>query len=439
MKERHPSLQQMTELEKSEHLLNVPCEGEIHVLITISGTPMGPDTSKKLSMSSVGELTVEVIKAVGLSTKKSWRNQKDLCTVLQVGNSRLQTQTVVNSVNPFFGRTLIFDIEDISEVLEVTVLDDNGDMEDDFMGKVKIPLQSIEDGVERWYRLKCHKSRKGAPGDQPRILLRIDLKYQRLRACKSLLRPLSIKYEENQKKEFEFAVLKRNFKRLNNIKAKLNTLGSNIRSLFQWEDPFKSSYAVITYIFVLWYLELWMIPFIPLLLMAFYTMKPEFVLIKIKDDDEEQNEDIDGDISYSEEMDHADEWTISNKIKELMGKAFWMQDTIGRIVDKVERISNLLSVSPAPFISGVFSCILVFLIILLYLVPLRLILLVWGLKKFIKGLLGYPSKPGKLTNLISRVPTNEQLLDFEELPPVSVDTKKLELIRMRASQDSLVI
>jgi len=62
-----------------------------------------------------------------------------------------------------------------------------------------------------------------------------------------------------------------------------------------------------------------------------------------------------------------------------------------------------------------------------------------GLNKFRKGLMKEMDSPNKVISLVSRVPTDEELLDVEELPSVCEDSERLEMLRRAASKDSDVI
>ena len=71
-------------------------------------------------------------------------------------------------------------IQDITEVLEVTVYDeeDDKDEDDDFLGRVCLPLLRVRPGT-RWLFLKDPRCRKPAGGNQPRILLHFQIEYNR--------------------------------------------------------------------------------------------------------------------------------------------------------------------------------------------------------------------------------------------------------------------
>lgn len=66
-------------------------------------------------------------------------------------------------------------VKDVNSVLEVTVFDEDPDYKVEFLGKVAIPLLSINNGVQKWYSLKNKKLTSRAKGNNPRILLEMRL------------------------------------------------------------------------------------------------------------------------------------------------------------------------------------------------------------------------------------------------------------------------
>ena len=90
------------------------------------------------------------------------------------------------------------DVEDITDVIEITVLDENKRTKSDFLGKVRnffdlscmccnlnyfkvsIPLLNIKNEEKNWYKLKGKSLSKVAKGDSPEILLEIKLFWNQL-------------------------------------------------------------------------------------------------------------------------------------------------------------------------------------------------------------------------------------------------------------------
>ena len=83
------------------------------------------------------------------------------------------------------------DVQDIHDVLEVTVYDEDKDHKYEFLGKVDIilrtsflhppptqimvPLLWIKNGERKWIRLKDKSLRKRAKGEEPQILLEMNV------------------------------------------------------------------------------------------------------------------------------------------------------------------------------------------------------------------------------------------------------------------------
>ena len=83
------------------------------------------------------------------------------------------------------------DVQDIHDVLEVTVYDEDKDHKYEFLGKVDpflmdpifshfasqimVPLLWIKNGERKWIRLKDKSLRKRAKGDEPQILLEMNV------------------------------------------------------------------------------------------------------------------------------------------------------------------------------------------------------------------------------------------------------------------------
>lgn len=60
-------------------------------------------------------------------------------------------------------------------MLQVTVYDEDRDHRFEFLGAVAIPLLRIENGQKRWYALKDTKLRARAKGQNPQILLELNI------------------------------------------------------------------------------------------------------------------------------------------------------------------------------------------------------------------------------------------------------------------------
>jgi len=441
----------------SPSLISSPLtQGTIHLLVTISGSPERPEKlEKKELLSSVGRLTVGVERAEGLS--KDWidaamssldRCGRDPYAVIEVGNCRRQTQTIEGTVHPRFERMFLFDLNDMSEDLVVSIFDENNDIEREnlLLGKVVIPLLRIAQAPEtRWYRLKGQSLRKSADGDSPRVLLSTHLEYNLARAAIAMLEPPTTKYEKAAAdQQFTMEKFKTNAKRLKDVKESLSDFSQKISAVLSWEDPFKSTYALITYILMVLYMELWALPILPILLLLYHALRRKAGPKSSADEEEAGrcegcDEDLSGAEEESEEVEKEEEdWNIADRVKMVAKNACWMQEAMGDVADKAESLQNLFNCT-VPLMSSVFGLALILIMFVLYLVGFRWMILIWGVNKFRKGLVGQPSTPSKLSNLLERVPNSQQLLDQEELLATDLDIESLRELRSNASKDSLVI
>ena len=143
------------------------------------------------------------------------------------------------------------------------------------------------------------------------------------------------------------------------------------RSLFHWDDPFKSSYALVTYVVAVTYLDLWALPLLPILWITYHWFHPPGLPGSTEEEEEEEErrcEDCDANITKDEEPE--DSWKISGIIKEVTQKAVWMQEMMGSVADTAESFQNLLNCT-VPLVSAALLGLLALLMVLLYLVPVR--------------------------------------------------------------------
>ena len=71
-------------------------------------------------------------------------------------------------------------VKDITQVLEITVYDEDRDHRVEFLGKLVIPLLRIKNGVKRWYTLKDKNLCSRAKGMSPQVgYKKTDFKFER--------------------------------------------------------------------------------------------------------------------------------------------------------------------------------------------------------------------------------------------------------------------
>ena len=85
---------------------------------------------------------------------------------LQLGRNRFRTKVVKKNLNPSWHEEFTFWVEDLSEDLVVSVLDEDRYFNDDFVGQLKVPVSRVFDAEDKslgttWHKLhpKNKKSR----------------------------------------------------------------------------------------------------------------------------------------------------------------------------------------------------------------------------------------------------------------------------------------
>ncbi|NXJ24340.1 MCTP1 protein, partial [Dicrurus megarhynchus] len=197
------------------------------------------------NISDVGFLQVKVIRAEALMaadvTGKDSFSKSDPFCVVELNNDRLLTHTVYRNLNPEWNKIFTFNIKDIHSVLEVTVYDEDRDRSADFLGKVAIPLLSIQNGEQKAYVLKNKQLTGPTKGV---IYLEIDVIFNAVKASIRTLMPKEQKYIEEEDR-LSKQLLLRNFVRMKHCIMALVTAVCYISSCFDWDSPPRSLAAFL--------------------------------------------------------------------------------------------------------------------------------------------------------------------------------------------------
>ncbi|XP_069446262.1 multiple C2 and transmembrane domain-containing protein 1 isoform X12 [Ovis canadensis] len=330
------------------------------------------------NLKDVGFLQVKVIRAEGLMAADVTGKSDPFC-VVELNNDRLLTHTVYKNLNPEWNKVFTFNIKDIHSVLEVTVYDEDRDRSADFLGKVAIPLLSVKASL--------------------RTLIPKEQKY--------------IEEENRLSKQ----LLLRNFIRTKRCVMVLVNAAYYVNSCFDWDSPPRSLAAFVLFLFVVWNFELYMIPLVLLLLLTWNY----FLIISGKDN--RQRDTVVEDMLEDEEEDDDKDDKDSEK-KGFINKIYAIQEvciSVQNILDEVasfgERIKNTFNWT-VPFLSWLAIVALCAFTVILYFIPLRYIVLVWGINKFTKKLRNpYAIDNNELLDFLSRVPSDVQVVQYQELKP----------------------
>ncbi|XP_073509418.1 multiple C2 and transmembrane domain-containing protein 2 [Phyllobates terribilis] len=362
------------------------------------------------NLKDIGFLQVKVLKAEDLLAA-DFSGKSDPFCVLEVGNDRLQTHTVYKNLNPEWNKVFTFPVKDLHDSLEVTVFDEDGDKPPDFLGKVVIPLLSVRHGHQVAYLLKNKDLSSASKGV---VHLEIDLIFNPVRASIRTFHPKEKRFIEDNPK-FSKKILSRNVYRVKKITMAIWNTMRFIKSCFLWESTKRSLIAFLIFVVTLWNLELYMIPLFLLLLFAYnFTM---ITTGKVSTQDNLEGMDIGEDDEDDEK--ESERKSIRDRIQMVQDIVITAQNILEEIACFGERIKNTFNWS-VPFLSLLACSILLVATVILYFIPLRYIILIWGVNKFTKKLRNpYAIDNNEFLDFLSRVPSDVQKVQYAELKPNS--------------------
>ncbi|XP_032191624.1 multiple C2 and transmembrane domain-containing protein 1 isoform X2 [Mustela erminea] len=364
------------------------------------------------NLKDVGFLQVKVIRAEGLMVADVTGKSDPFC-VVELNNDRLLTHTVYKNLNPEWNKIFTFNIKDIHSVLEVTVYDEDRDRSADFLGKVAIPLLSIQNGEQKAYVLKNKQLTGPTKGV---IYLEIDVIFNAVKASLRTLIPKEQKYIEEENR-LSKQLLLRNFIRMKRCVMVLVNAAYFVNSCFDWDSPPRSLAAFVLFLFVVWNFELYMIPLVLLLLLTW-----NYFLIISGKDNRQRDTVVEDMLEDEEEEDDKDDKDSEkkgfiNKIYAIQEVCISVQNILDEVASFGERIKNTFNWT-VPFLSWLAIVAFCVFTVILYFIPLRYIVLVWGINKFTKKLRSpYAIDNNELLDFLSRVPSDVQVVQYQELKP----------------------
>ncbi|GAU99133.1 hypothetical protein RvY_10176-2 [Ramazzottius varieornatus] len=381
-------------------------------------------------MGDVGTVTVKVFRGYGLRAA-DLNGKSDPYCVLQLVNARMQTQVELKTLDPEWNREFTFPVNDIHAVLDVTVYDMDQDKKSDFLGRIAVPLLKIHNRERRWYALKDQNLIGRTKGS---ILLEMDMLYNPVRAAVRTFKPREARLNQEETK-FRRQVLLRNVHRMRSIAAPFGEMAQFARSCLQWESRSRSITAFFVYMLSVYFFELWMAPVALLgiflkhyvkqqLVQTTYARDPhhdelmEYDDVVLEEDEDWMEEDPNKLPSVVNKMGSSN--NIVHKVKLAQEQLRLVQNLLGFAADLCERMQNTVAFA-VPWLSHLAVIILAVVAVVLYFVPLRAILLIYGVHKFTKKL----RKPHSLGNnelldFMSRVYTVEEVKQYREFRPREV-------------------
>ncbi|KAM9464857.1 multiple C2 and transmembrane domain-containing protein 1-like [Salvelinus alpinus] len=244
-------------------------------------------------------------------------------------------------------------------------------------------------------------------------------------------------------------LLLQNFNRVRHCVLFLINAGCYINSCFEWHSPQRSICAFLLFVLVVWNFELYMIPLALLLPLAWnyilvasgkdtrQDVQAMEDLLEDEDEDYDKDDKVPGpghsdDVRLPESHILVDmlaswhfEWIrvmVDPERKGFINKLYAIQDvciSVQNALDEVasygERIKNTFNWT-VPFLSWLAIVALCVATVLIYYIPLRYIVLAWGVNKFTKKLRDpYNIDNNELLDFLSRVPSDIQVVQYREL------------------------
>ena len=151
--------------------------GKLRLYVTISGTTLNdPDSDENnvanwenwksiltkrkyvsrhyFTPANVGHVLVYIHRAKGIPFRTFGGEPNPFCFVA-VGEVAFRTPTVISTTNPSWNRYFEFDVQDITDSLQISILDEgNTNKNHRCLGSVKIPLLCVPNNERVWHALR---------------------------------------------------------------------------------------------------------------------------------------------------------------------------------------------------------------------------------------------------------------------------------------------
>ncbi|XP_044745710.1 multiple C2 and transmembrane domain-containing protein-like isoform X2 [Coccinella septempunctata] len=418
--------------------------GSLHLLLTISGTTASetitdlttyeedPNEMEEIrsrydwqktfhNLKDVGHLVVKVYRASGLAAADIGGKSDPFC-VLELGNARLQTQTEYKTLTPNWNKIFTFNVKDINSSLEITVYDEDRDHKMEFLGKLIIPLLRIRNGEKRWFALKDKKLRLRAKGNNPQILLEMYLTWNPLRACIRTLNPREEKYMQSEVK-FKRQVFLKNVMRLKVFIILFYEFLKIFENCFEWESTIQSFAALSVWLLLCYYFEPWMVPVgILLVFLKQYIVKTLAGPTNIPWDETVDSDEMEDDEEEVKDAMSEEKRTLKERLQAIQEVTQSVQNAIGKIASLLESVKNTFNFT-VPYLSWIAITMLLAATVVLYFIPMRYLLMLWGTNKFLRRILRPHAVPNnELMDLLSRVPDDEMMTWIMKLLATALST-----------------
>eukprot|EP00105_Crassostrea_gigas_P016567 XP_011434002.1 PREDICTED: multiple C2 and transmembrane domain-containing protein 2-like isoform X1 [Crassostrea gigas] len=271
-------------------------------------------------------------------------------------------------------------------------------------------------GLRRWYALKDKKLLGRSKGA---ILLEMDFIYNPVKAAIRTVNPREEKYMQPDPK-FKISLMKRNINRVTQIISSIMEVGKFLQSCFEWESKARSITAFTVFLIITWFFEPYMLPVTLLLLfLKNYLIKSAKEAFSVESKEEvvsvdEEDDDEDDDAAKQKKDEKK---SVREKFQAAQEVCLQVQQGMDMVASLGERIKNTFNWT-VPWLSMLAVTVLSIGVIVLYYLPIRVLILLWGINKFTKKLRAPNAIPNnELLDFLSRVPSDSELIQYRELAP----------------------
>lgn len=372
----------------------------------------------------VGKMIITIHQARDLVAADLGGKSDPYC-VIELTNSRLQTSTVYKSLNPRWRATYILDVADVHDCLEVTVYDYDKSKRSEFLGRIVIPLLRIRTNVKKWYMLKDKKLTQVTRGA---VQLQLSVHYNPVKAVIRTFNPREEKLLVSEK-AFKLGVLKSNTDRVFRLMEGMVGVSNFVNGCFDWKEKIHGSIAFVAFVVVVWNAELYMLP-IAVVLLLFKNLVVLHYSGKLFEEEEPQvgshedkygfvREYVDQDKkegdNYKKLKDDKKGSSLRERLQSIQDVCLQVQETMDAVACVGERVKNTF-LWKVPWLSILAVLTMLTISFILYIVPLRLIVLAWGINRFTrKYRVGDRVPNNEVLDFLSRVPSDNELVEYREL------------------------
>jgi len=174
---------------------------------------------------------------------------------------------------------------------------------------------------------------------------------------------------------------------------------------------------------IVWNFELYMVP-ITLLIVFFKNLLVVHIagnLMKDKDEDEYVDEEDDDEEEEKDKQKSSkkdeEKKGFKEKLQQIQEICLQVQEGMDMAASGGERVKNTFNWT-VPWLSWLAIVLLSIGTVVLYFVPIRYLIIAWGINKFTKKLRAPNAIPNnELVDYLSRVPSDKELIQYRELRP----------------------